>query len=76
MLSNKSQQSSDVIEQWSCIVASLQQVLVAGSLLMCVLQFWISTNSTKSVIRKLFSFVLFYLNNKAAAGFKPILTVH
>ena len=37
MLSNQSQHSSDVIEQWSCIVTSLQQVQVAGEMSTCVL---------------------------------------
>ena len=37
MLSNQSQYSSNVIEQWSCIVASLHQVQVAGKMFMCVL---------------------------------------
>ena len=35
MLSNQSQYSSDVIELWSCIVASLQPVQVAGKMFMC-----------------------------------------
>ena len=37
MLSNQCQYLSDVIEQWSCVVASLQQVHVAGKMFMCVL---------------------------------------
>ena len=78
ILCNQSQCLSDVIEQWSCIVAGLQQVQVVEKMFTCVLldetcqwQFWISTNSTTSVIRKLFSFVCFYSNNKAAAVLNP-----
>ena len=37
MLSNQSQYSSGVIEQWSWRVASLQPVQVAGKMFMCVL---------------------------------------
>ena len=38
MLSNPSQYTSDVIEQWSCIiVASLKEVQVAGKMFTCVL---------------------------------------
>ena len=37
MLSNHSQYSNDVIEQWSCIVTSLQRVQVAEKMFVCVL---------------------------------------